>query len=375
MSAESHPVRSAQIHDTNRVAAAHGDTWSSAATGDGTVYVLSCDTQGFAANLAPLGVNLAISKLRIDGSDVHVDLVNPMLTVPSHYGLQGEMKYDADGGFRMWKGNSLAYIDDVMYLSISRHGDMTPASRYIQDARNASIIKSLDYGLSWERVERQNYLHPMFPNDTFSVPFFVQYGTMPVDGQSREVLPDGAEDHVYAISNDGYWNNGNWMKVGRVPRGRLSQLDPSDWEWFCADVSASENAESAADAWSADPTRATQVLLADGQLSQSGIQYLWPLRRYVMLQWFYPSPYKGNFDTSRTVWRFYEAPKPWGPWTSFFEQEFDPTGFYNPEILVTSVQAEEGGARATVLTAGDWRTNMEPDSAYRLQLVDVTFRT
>jgi hypothetical protein len=43
--------------------------------------------------------------------------------------------------------------------------------------------------------------------------------------------PHGADQYVYAVSNDGYWNNGSLMKLGRVGRDRLENLNPADWEF------------------------------------------------------------------------------------------------------------------------------------------------
>jgi hypothetical protein len=62
----------------------------------------------------------------------------------------------------------------------------------------------------------------MFPGRVFSNPFFVQCGK---DGKGTK---DGADQYVYAVSNDGTWNNGNWMTLGRVARRLIERLDSND---------------------------------------------------------------------------------------------------------------------------------------------------
>ena len=51
----------------------------------------------------------------------------------------------------------------------------------------------------------------MFPDQQFSAPFFIQYGP----GNTHTA--DGASKYVYAVSNDGYAYNGNWLHLARVP--------------------------------------------------------------------------------------------------------------------------------------------------------------
>ena len=66
--------------------------------------------------------------------------------------------------------------------------------------------------------------HSMFPGRTFSTPFFVQHG-------KDDKRQDDSDLYVYAVSNDGAWNNGSWMTLGRVPRDRIARLAAKDWEF------------------------------------------------------------------------------------------------------------------------------------------------
>lgn len=364
----------ARLQGADRVGEAHGDSWISTSSDDGTLYVLSCDSTGWSGSCGPLGSNLAIHRLIMDGHQIRGETVNRMTCPPSQYGHQGEVKYDADGQCRMWKGTGLLHLDGVLYLAVSRHGGMERTTGYVQDAVNASLVKSTDGGVTWERSEVENYLDPMFPRQAFPTPCFLQYGR-PIEGSKSGDWPHDGENYVYAVSNDGYWNNGNRMVLGRVERAKISRLKASDWQWLRS-RGADGATPSAAD-WTSDPEDAAAIIAEDGQISQCGMYYLSPLRRYVLLQWFYPSPYKSTFDTTRTSWRFYESAAPWGPWRPFFSTEFPDVGYYDPELVADTIRpgADPDSCDATILTAGDWKTHGSPEGHYRLHLMDVTFST
>jgi hypothetical protein len=94
-----------------------------------------------------------------------------------------------------------------------------------------------------------------------------------------------------------------------------------------------------------------------------------------MIQAYYPAPYSDNFDTTRTVWDFYEAPAPWGPWTKIHEHAYsDKDGYYNPDIISKSItyDDETNTCSMSVLTAGDWKTCMNPDTIYSMTVVPLT---
>ena len=82
-----------------------------------------------------------------------------------------------------------------------------------QTAINSCIIKSEDHGLTWTPSIRECFEHPMFPSNRFSTPYFIYYGK---DGTAPAV--DNAEKFIYAVSNNGFWNNGDKYILGRVER-------------------------------------------------------------------------------------------------------------------------------------------------------------
>jgi hypothetical protein len=247
----------------------------------------------------------------------------------------------------------------VLYLSVSRHfyegvvdTKPNPAHRFlIQQTWDASILKSTDHGKTWSRAPKLD--HAMFPGRIFSNPFFVQYGK---DGQGTK---DDADKYVYAVSNDGTWNNGNWMTLGRVSKGLIGRLDPGDWEFIQGYDAQNQPI------WRPRCDNALYVFRSPGHTSMTGIHYIKGLDLYIMPQWYYP--HLEEFRWTVTRWDFYSAPAPWGPWTLFHTQDFDPQGFYNPNI--PSKFISEDGRKFWIFVAGFYNS---PENVYGLNMIPVT---
>ncbi len=280
-----------------------------------------------------------------------VKLTGITVNAMSEYGRETEKGPDGCS----WKSSGCSYIDGAFYWVVARHkyGEESGDSFRRQTAANASIIRSTDLGRTWTRSAKQNMEQPLFPGRRFATPYFIQYGL-------REVSEDGADRFVYAVSNNGFWDNGDEMILGRVSRKKLAALQSSDWEYY------SGGDGSRGFAWAKNVDEAKPVIHAPGKLGMTGAVYVPFRRRYLMVTWYYPAgggKMKGAF--SETMWNFYEAPRPWGPWTSIgSSKRFTPGGFYCPEICPKFLTAD----RAYIWTAGNWN---DPRS-YKLHIVPAT---
>lgn len=148
-------------------------------------------------------------------------LVNSM----DEYGGSGEKKADN----ATWKACGQECIDGNFYCFVSRNvygsesGD--PSGR--QTAFNSSLIKSTNRGLTWTRSAQTNYDSPMWPGPRFATPFFFHYGK-----NGGNVTVDNANNYVYAISTNGFWNCGDNMILGRVLRSKIANLSAADWTYY-----------------------------------------------------------------------------------------------------------------------------------------------
>ena len=188
-------IQSILVGEPAAVADNSGDTWVSAWAKSGAVYSPSDDTDGFRRMGSG---NLALN--RIDGDDplkLSGVTINPM----GDYGAGGEEA--ADGC--TWKSSGCYAVDGVLYWVVARHkyGEKSGDPTKRQTAANASIIKSTNYGRTWVRSAKENYEAPMFPGRRFATPYFVEYG------QDGKATVDAGDRFLYAVSNNGFWDNGD----------------------------------------------------------------------------------------------------------------------------------------------------------------------
>ena len=323
----------------------NGDVWTSAWADDDNLYAASDDSNGF--NKACHN-NLVVS--RISGRPP--DLTGVTFNCMPEFGKVGELRKE-DGA--SWKASGLTCIDGVLYLAVSRHfyADKRGRNFWIQETWDATIIKSTDHGKTWSVTPQLD--HAMFPGRLFSNPFFVEYGK---DGAGSA---NGADEYVYAISNDGTWNNGNFMTFGRVRRDRIGGLNASDWEF----IHGYDNQDNPI--WRSRHDNAQYVFRNPGRTSMTGVHYIAPLDLYIMPQWYYTHPEDPARRWKATRFEFYQAPAPWGPWTLFHTQDFEPQSYYNPCIPSKFISSD--GRRFWLFAAGDFTGNGE---YYRLNMIPVT---
>ena len=363
----------------------YGDTWVAAWAGDDNLYAPSNDSLGFGI---PAFFNRTQVKLfqsdfqkfakqltgdqrkqfqfdtiafnRIEGSEpmnLRGVTINRMDDFVRQDGIQSMLegqpeKSTVDG--RTWKSSGCAFIDGALYWVVARH--KYPGTSGVkglrQSAVNASIVRSTDFGKTWTRSAQDNLERPMFPGPHFATPYFIDY-------RKRGVAVDGADRFVYAISNNGFWDNGDSLVLGRVRSSHISRLNGSDWEFFTGgDGSSDAN-------WTHDAASAKPILEKPGHLGETGAVYLAARRRYMLIGWYYPAG-SGYFKgaSSRTVWDFYEAPKPWGPWAHIASHTWSPQGYYCPGVCPKF----QSSSRIYVITAGDFNNWWD---YYHLTLVPV----
>jgi hypothetical protein len=340
-------ITGATLGEGIRYPGSHGDLWTATWSDDDMVYATSDDTTGINK-----GANSNLALNRFEGQrppDIQGVTVNPM----RQFGHWGEIRKE-DGA--MWKACGLASIDGVLYMTVSRHlnPDYAP---WIQQTWDASIIKSTDHGETWTPSGAIGLNKSMFPGRVFSTPFFVSYDK---DGA-------GAQDnYIYSVSNDGSWNNGNYMVLGRVKRDRIVQLRPADWE-FVHNYDPKGRV-----IWGPRHENAVSIFYNPGRASMTGIHWIEPLGLYILPQWYYT-----HLDDAKRRWKatcleFYQAASPWGPWSLFHARHFEPQGWYNPSIPAKYISGD--GRTMWLFVAGDWTTASDPGGLYGLWMMEMKLK-
>jgi hypothetical protein len=329
-----------------------GDTWDASWADDGNIYIQSDDSKGF-GDQPPR--NLQFHVLRGDSPDM---LVGQTVNTMDEYGPMASRGPDG----KMWKACGNTCIDGTLYMFVSRHevdafcDPVKKDNSKLQTAENSSLIVSADKGRTWRRTAQENYDSPMFPGRRFGSPFFVKYGRDGKAGVHR------ADEFVYAVANDGYWENGNDMILARVRREKIAVLHAADWQFHLG-------GDGLLDAnWSQDMNRARPLIANPGKCSMTGVQYLAPLRRYIMIQWHYTKG-SGHAASTETAWEFLEAPAPWGPWSVFDTRLFPKVGYYNPCVATKFIS--DDGRSFPIFTNGDFCTGGKQgaECLYRLTVI------
>lgn len=289
--------------------ASDGDLWPCAWADDGNVYIPNGDGRGF--GLAEPFSDIVMNKVSgtpetgIVGERLAAgDEISPVWGDPSKYNRKptGIVAVDGDGDGR-----------DELYMAVQ---DLRYGPGAFDDAPNASISKSVDYGRTWQKTEEA-----MFTDYFFTTIFFLDYGQ---SNKNASVLGDGGADYVYAHGMDFNWRDSfvnsvedpTDLYLARVPIGSIQ--DRSTWEFFAGTRGERPT-------WSADENRRKPVLTDERRvyptlrregikdmtvISQGSVVYNRPLERYIYTSW------------TEYTFEFYEAPRPWGPWTLFMRKDF-----------------------------------------------------
>ena len=253
---------------------------------------------------------------------------------------------------RYCDGNSikpagLLCLDGVLYMAVEcmNYGDNPEFNR--QHNLNGWIVSSTDYGKTWNCEAT--------PTDFFTGRVaschFIQYG------KGRDNVRDG---YVYAIfpgvGDDGnsYWENGDYILLGRVPADRLLERDA--WE-FCVNIDEANQAS-----WGTDDGDAVPVFRYPRMTGENHLSFNPGIGRYLLGNYGFvdehvqPRPYHQldwPHSAERSQLTLFEAPEPWGPWSLFhIDDDWGTYGDYQPSFppkLMT-----ENGQEVVIVSSGTY---------------------
>jgi hypothetical protein len=335
----------------------NGDTWDPFWADDDSLYAFNCDGRGFGTQPR----NLAFNQLQGDGPHaLKGRIVNSM----DEYGIAG--KKEADNA--TWKACGQECIDSTFYAFVSRnvYGSDSKDPLLRQTAFNSSLIKSTDRGLTWTRSAAENYKSPMWPGTRFGSPFFVHYGK-----NGGVVSRDGAQEYVYAISPNGFWNDGDDYIIGRVERTKLKDLDVSDWTYFTGGDGQSP------DNWSKQIDKAIPILSLPAKCGQTPPCYIPALGVYLMISWYNTQKMTKWFEPNEMRYDFYQSAYPWGPW-KFINSHSDShiTGghMYGPSLCAKFQERKGTEVMMSLFTSGCPFEDV-PSGLYKMWEIPLILRT
>lgn len=257
------------------------DNWPFTWARDDVLYTAYGDGRGFRPFVAE---KLSMGFARVEGDP------------PRHRGVNvrsptGEAR---GGGPAGEKASGILEVGGVLWL-------------WIRNAGASRLASSRDGARTWRRCDWRF-------QETFGAPTFLQFG---------RGYEGARDDHVYVYSFDSpdAYTASDRMVLARVDRRSLSRRDA--WEFF---VRTDERGEPV---WTRDIERRGAVLRHRGRCYRSGVSWCAPLRRYLWVQVLPGAPDRARRTRDRDP-RFsggfgvYDAPEPWGPWTTvWFTERWD----------------------------------------------------
>ena len=186
------------------------------------------------------------------------------------------------------KASGLLCVDGVIYIWV-RNAD--------GDGNCGRLGWSMDHMKTWE------WAYWSFAE--FGHPSFINFGRN---------YADARDDYVYILSHDhtSAYEQADRFLLARVPQDRIRE--PAFYEFFVG-------TSAGAPRWSADLSDCGAIFTHPGQCRRSSMSYVPGLDRYLLWQQLTTD---GSDTRFRSGFGLYDAPEPWGPWTTvFFTDRWD----------------------------------------------------
>jgi CubicO group peptidase (beta-lactamase class C family) len=243
-------------------AAIDSDNWPITWAGDGHQYTAYGDGFGFDPQTDK---KLSQGFARVEGSPTDFRGIN----------IRSETGERLGNGAKGLKASGMIMVNGVLFL-------------WVRNAQNSQLARSRDLGKTWEWGFRMQ--------SGFGSPSFLNFGKNYA----------GARDaYVYTYSQDGgnaYQSDDN-LALARVRQDRL--WDRAEWEFL------ERIDEHGAPQWTKDVEQRGSVFRYPGHCQRVDAVYNPGLKRYLLAVGY-------NHDGG---WGIYDAPEPWGPWTTAFHDE------------------------------------------------------
>lgn len=279
------------------------DNWPMTWADDDALYGAYGDGQGFKP-FVPRKLSMGIAKVL--GNPPNIEGINVR--------AQGA-EFIGDGRAAP-KSSGILMVDGVLYL-LARNTD------------NAHLGWSRDHGATWTWADWKF-------TTSFACPTFLNFG---------KNYAGARDDFVYVYSQDGdsAYNAADHMVVARVPKTRIT--DRAAYEFFAG-------MKAGAPQWTRDIAGRKPVFSFPDNCFRIGISYSAALKRYLWCTIFpgstHPqgSRFQGGFG-------IFDAPEPWGPWTTAFYTPAWDVGPGDMSVLPTKWMSADGRSMYLVFAGDD----------------------
>jgi hypothetical protein len=224
--------------------------------------------------------------------------------------LRSDAERTGDGA-KSAKASGIVMVDGVLYL-------------WVRNAGNAQLLSSRDHGKTWQWGFKMEA--------AFGSPAFLNFGKNYA----------GARDaYVYTYSQDGpsAYESDNALILARVPKDRIR--DRTAWEFF-------ERVDPGGrPLWTPDVAHRGPMFSPPAGVNRVDVVFNPGLGRYLMAL---------AYDHSG-AWGLFDAPEPWGPWTTVLHREWDVPGTHGYRLPAKWISQD--GLTMTLVFSG-----VKPNDAF-----------
>jgi CubicO group peptidase (beta-lactamase class C family) len=279
------------------------DNWPITWADDDEQYTAYGDGQGFKPYTErKIGLGFA----RISGSPTDWEGTN----------IRSESGENIGMGPRGRKASGMLMVDGVLYM-------------WARNADNSQLAWSTDHGHTWEWADWRF-------TTSFGYPTFLNYGRNYAGARDEYV-------YVYSHDADSAYEPADHMVLARVPKTQI--VERAAYRFFCG------LDKEGAPCWTDDVDARAPVFTHKGLCRRSGISYSAALGRYLWWQHRAEHDVDTRFEGGFGI---YDAPEPWGPWTTaYFTTEWD-TGPGEMGSLPTKWMSEDGRTCYLVFSGNDY---------------------
>jgi hypothetical protein len=284
--------------------AAGGDNWPITWGDDDVLYTAFGDGWGFEP-LLPNKLSMGFSK--VAGMP------------PDHKGfnftaVNGEFR---GAGHRGRKASGLLMVDGVLYVLARNLG-------------NAQLAWSRDDGATWTWADWKF-------TTSFGAPTFLNFGKNYAGARDEYV-------YIYSLDGGSAYIAADRMVLARVPRNQIAKN--TAYEYFVGLDATGQPV------WSRDIAQRGAVFEHPKRCYRSGVTYNAGLKRYLWCQ-SYPESKHPQGPRFQGGFGIYDAPEPWGPWTTAFHTDDWDVGPGESSSIPTKWMSDDGRTVHLVFSGDD----------------------
>lgn len=278
-----------------------GDNWPMTWADDDAQYTSYGDGNGFEPQV-PEKLSLGLAK--VTG------------TPPNHEGfnIRSETGEQIGDGRHGKKASGMLMVDGVLYM-------------WTRNAGNSQLAWSTDHAKTWTWSDWKF-------TESFGVPSFLNFGRNYAGARDNYV-------YVYSTDQDSAYVRADQLVLARVPKDRIRERKA--YEFF---VRLDKRGNPV---WSRDIKKRGGVFKNPGSVYRTQVTYNAGLGRYLL-----NTIGRGNDTRFHGGFGVYDAPNPWGPWTTaFFTDNWD-TGPGEMNSFPTKWMSEDGRTAWLVFSGDDY---------------------